>query len=235
MGWAMLALNTRLSANTRTKAIAPDIATIDVFPTLSLSIRYEPLYCPWVRPGFFQIPRFILTERTHPNMPFSLLSLPPEAGDSLLPLDTEADSPSLLSAIAWNWEHTESAKSRWGWDVSTSTVTLRPESDATLATRSPILLTLTRTIGPDSWESFRPMVSAGLGVLNQTREGRDYGERQREFLPIWHAGIGAEWEPSEDLILRFNYDYTQSPVESVLIPQLPTQLHSLQMGVELRF
>lgn len=235
MGWAVLAPDAWPSDPAR--VMAPlSTTTTDAFSTPTLSIRYEPLYYPGVRYGFFRIPRFILFRQSQTSIDsFFPGTLFPEGENYLLPADEETGSSGQTAVLEWNWEQAEKAKSQWAWDVSTATITLRPEGDATLATRSPVLLTLTRTIGPNTWESFRPMVSAGLGILNQTREGREYGERQYEFLPIWYAGIGAEWEPFEDLILRFNYDYTQSPVESSLMPQLPTRSHSLQMGVELRF
>ncbi|MDR2429917.1 MAG: hypothetical protein LBD14_03310 [Puniceicoccales bacterium] len=149
--------------------------------------------------------------------------------------------PLLAGMEGISWEPVLMAPavvSGWGWDVALpSSVQKRDEREGTVTTLSPVTLTVLRSLNFGSWNSFRPVVSAGVGVLRQLREGRDEGGRllQHETLPMFRLGIGAEWTPAEDLIFRFDYGYSVLPVDSTLNPDLPDRGHSLLMGVELRF
>ena len=153
-----------------------------------------------------------------------------------------AEAPSLLAGMAGvSWEPVLTAPavaSGWGWDVVLpSSVSLRDGKEGTVTTLSPVTLSVLRSLNLGNWTSFRPVVSAGVGVLRQLREGRDEGGRllQHEMLPMFRLGLGAEWLPSENLIFRFDYGYSVLPVDSTLNPDLPDRGHSLLMGVEVKF
>ncbi|MDR2844743.1 MAG: hypothetical protein LBV28_01475 [Puniceicoccales bacterium] len=123
----------------------------------------------------------------------------------------------------------------WDWAVQTSSIMLREADQAALTTLAPVMFSVVRPLNFGDWKTFRPTLSAGVGVLSLTREGRDVGETQHELRPMLHVGIGAEWAPSQNVTLRLGYDYLQLPVESSLNPDLPEQGHSVQVGVEVKF
>jgi len=128
------------------------------------------------------------------------------------------------------------ARSLWDWDLSAESSYSRQEGSSTLTTLTPVTLSVTRAFAFRSWRSFRPSVSAGAGVLRQTIEGRDIGpEPRQELLPLLRAGLGAEWIWSGSARLKIQYDYMRLPVESSIAPDLSDHLHSVNLGVELRF
>jgi hypothetical protein len=125
----------------------------------------------------------------------------------------------------------------WNWEVQTHSTTLpRETNQASITTVSPVTLSFLYLINTFHESRFRPTISAGAGVLRQTKEGRDIGaDPKNELLPLLHAGFGAEWEPFEWLIFRINYDYSQLPMESTLTPNMPDKGHAVQVGLEVKF
>jgi hypothetical protein len=132
----------------------------------------------------------------------------------------------------------EIEQSLWDFDVATSTEILRPDEMSARATRIPVSLLVSRAFQFRSLQSLRPVLSAGAGVLSQTLEERSENglESQREFLPLFKAGIGFEWQPTDQFRFYFRYDYSIMPWESSLTPgSIPGREHSVKAGIEWRF
>jgi len=126
--------------------------------------------------------------------------------------------------------------SPWGVDVDASSETKRAAEQAAVATRAPVSILDSRAFNIRGYEGLRPSISAGAGVLSQTLDGGDStGGERTEFLPLLKAGIGIEWQATQNFHLNLRYDYTQLPFDSALTPGLPEREHSLKVGVEFRF
>jgi hypothetical protein len=126
------------------------------------------------------------------------------------------------------------ARPLWDWNLSSDPILLRDPEQATRTTLTPVVFSLQRAIQIRDWDAFRPVFSVGAGVLRQTIESGGTTP-QSEMLPMLRAGLGAEWEPFNQVILRLRYEYTRFPSESVLNPALPDRDHAIQTGVEIKF
>ncbi|MDR2862837.1 MAG: hypothetical protein LBV54_03015 [Puniceicoccales bacterium] len=123
----------------------------------------------------------------------------------------------------------------WDWELQTSSIMLRDTDQAVLTTLSPVMFSVLHPINIHKWETFRPVLSAGVGVLSQMREGGVGGDEQYELRTMFHVGVGAEWRPLENVIFHLDYDYSRIPGGSALNPDIPEQGHSIQLGVEVKF
>lgn len=126
----------------------------------------------------------------------------------------------------------EQEEASWGFDLESDSYVQRG-NDTHLTTVSPVALMLSQPVDFGFWENFRTAARMGVGVVHQFRETDDAVES--EMRTLVRMGLGAEWTPTDWMLFRMGYEYSLLPVHSTLNPEMPTQDHTVSLGVEFKF
>lgn len=153
---------------------------------------------------------------------------------------TQSTEPVIILPPSWDllqWEpyyRNQLTVPDMSFDIQSDSMYQRDASSA-VRTLSPVTLNVYQPLDVGYWQTFRPTVSAGVGVLSQSMDSHEYQDTQREVRALLHFGIGAEWMPTDRVLFRLGYDYFRLPVSSSLNPNMPERDHAISLGLEIKF